>query len=78
MEVEIGNKQFLPLRSESFFFLIIISFIYFWLHWVFIAVRGLFFFFFFFVSSCGERGILFIAVHGLLIAVASLIVEHGV
>ena len=28
--------------------------------------------------SCGERGILFIAVHGLLIAVASLIVEHGV
>ena len=28
-------------------------------------------------SSCGERGLLFIAVHGLLIAVASLIVEHG-
>ena len=28
-------------------------------------------------SSCGERGLLFIAVHGLLIAVASLVVEHG-
>ena len=42
----------------------------FWLRWVFIAVRGLF-------SSCGERGLLFIAVRGLLIAVASLAVEHG-
>ena len=28
-------------------------------------------------SSCGERGLLFIAVCGLLIAVASLAVEHG-
>ena len=28
-------------------------------------------------SSCGEWGLLFIAVHGLLIAVASLVVEHG-
>ena len=28
-------------------------------------------------SSCGERGLLFVAVHGLLIAVASLVVEHG-
>ena len=28
-------------------------------------------------SSCGERGLLFIAVCGLLIAVASLVVEHG-
>ena len=31
----------------------------------------------FFFSSCGERGLLFIAVHGLLIVVASLVVEHG-
>ena len=44
--------------------------IYFWLHWVFIAVRGLF-------SSCGKRGLLLVAVHGLLIAVASLLAEHG-
>ena len=28
-------------------------------------------------SSCGERGLLFIEVRGLLIAVASLVVEHG-
>ena len=28
-------------------------------------------------SSCGKQGLLFIAVHGLLIAVASLVAEHG-
>ena len=28
-------------------------------------------------SSCSERRLLFVAVHGLLIAVASLVVEHG-
>ena len=28
-------------------------------------------------SSCGEQGLLFIAVRGLLTAVASLVVEHG-
>ena len=28
-------------------------------------------------SSCGERGLLFIVVHGLLIAVASLVADHG-
>ena len=28
-------------------------------------------------SSCGEQGLLFVAVHGLLIAVASVVVEHG-
>ena len=28
-------------------------------------------------SSCGERGLFFVAVRGLLIAVASLVVEHG-
>ena len=27
-------------------------------------------------SSCGERGLLFIVVRGLLIAVASLVAEH--
>ena len=43
---------------------------YFWLHWVFVAARGLF-------SSCGERGLLFVAVRGLLIAVASPVVERG-
>ena len=28
-------------------------------------------------SSCGERGLLFVVVRGFLIAVASLVVEHG-
>ena len=28
-------------------------------------------------SSCGERGLLFVVVRGLLIAVASLVVKHG-
>ena len=28
-------------------------------------------------SSCGERGLLFVAVRGLLIAVASLVVKRG-
>ena len=54
-------------------------------------LRKPFFFFFFLIifgcvgslllraafSSCGERGLLFVAVRGLLIAVASLVVEHG-
>ena len=29
-------------------------------------------------SSCSERGLLFVVVHTLLIAVASLVVEHGI
>ena len=29
------------------------------------------------LSSCGEQGLLFIAVHCLLLAVVSLVVEHG-
>ena len=53
-----------------FFFFLINFYIYFWLHWVFVAARGLF-------SSCSERGLLFIAVLGLLILVASLVAEHG-
>ena len=28
-------------------------------------------------SSCGEWGLVFVAVHGLLIVVASLVAEHG-
>ena len=44
--------------------------IYFWLHWVFIAVRGL-------SLVVVSGGLLFVAVHRLLIAVASLVAEHG-
>ena len=43
-------------------------FIYFWLRWVFVAMRAF--------SSCSEQGLLFIAVRGLLIATASLVAEH--
>ena len=50
-------------QSFSFFFNInlLILFIYLWLHWVFVAARGL----------------SLVAVCGLLIAVASLVAEHG-
>ena len=44
--------------------------IFFWLRWVFVAARRAF-------SSCGEQGLLFVAVRGLLIAVASLVAKHG-
>ena len=60
----------LSVESEIFFFFQLIYFIY-----LFLAALGLrccaraF-------SSCGERGLLFVAVCGLLTAVASL-VEHG-
>ena len=39
-------------------------------HWVFVAAHGL-------SLSCSGRALLFIVVHGLLIAVASLAAEHG-
>ena len=42
--------------------------IYFWLHWVCCCARAF--------SSCGKWGLLFLAVHGLLTVVASLVVEH--
>ena len=46
-----------------------IYFIYFWLHWVFVAVLGF--------SLPAASGGYSVAVHGLLIAVASLVVEQG-
>ena len=57
-------------RQSLFFSLLIclsfsFLFIYFWLCWVFIA------------AHCGEWGLLFVAVNGLLNAVASLVMEHG-
>ena len=56
-------------------FLFINLFIYFWLHWVFIAVRGLSLV----AASGGFYSLLRcagVAVCGLLIAVASLVAEH--
>ena len=50
------------LRTSFFFFY---KFIYcFWLRWVFVAASLLF-------SSCSKRGLLFVALRGLLITVAS-------
>ena len=60
----------MPPKSVLFCFFLTYLFI-FWLCWVFIAACGLF------LSSCGEQGLLFIVVCGLLIEVASLVVEHG-
>ena len=48
--------------------LIFFSFIYLWLHWVFVAALTF--------SGFDERGLLFSVVHGLLIAVPSLAAEH--
>ena len=42
---------------------------YFWLCWVFVPVQAF--------SNCGEWRLLFIAVHRLFIAEASLVVEQG-
>ena len=60
------------MRAPSFFFFInlFILFIYFWLHWVFVTVHRLSL-----VAASGK--VLFIAVRGLLITVASLVAEHG-
>ena len=58
-------------QNHSFFFLnLFILFIDFWLHWVFVAARGLSLV----VASGGYSSV---AVRGLLIAVASLVEEHG-
>ena len=57
-----------PTISILFFKNFIYLFI--WLRWVFVAVRGLF-------SGCGEWELLFVALRRLLIAVASLVAEHG-
>ena len=60
-----------PASAGGFFFFInLFMFVCFWLCWVLIAARGLSF-------SCGEWGLLFVAVSGLLIVAASLVVEHG-
>ena len=54
---------------NKFIYLFIYLFIV-WLHWVFVVARGLSL-----VAASG--GLLFVAVCGLLTAVASLAVEHG-
>ena len=63
-----GSSASPGLSFASFFFNKIIYLFIFWLHWVFVAARGL--------SSCGEQGLFLVVVHGLT-AVASLVAEHG-
>ena len=66
-------QNFIP-KGSLFIFKIylLIFFIYFFLAgWVFVAVRGLS------LVAVGGGGLLFVAVHRLLIAVASLVAEHG-
>ena len=58
-----------PGKPGTFVFNIFIYF-YFWLHWVFVAARGLF-------SSCGKQGLLFLAVRGLLIGWLLLLQSTG-
>ena len=68
--VEVSSYNYVSISPISFLKnKFIYLFIYFWLRWVFVAARRLF-------SSCGKRGLLFVAARGLLIAVASLVVEH--
>ena len=68
---EVSVAQLQKHHLEAFFFFLIYLFIY-----LFLVALGLrcctraF-------SSCGEQGLLFVAVHRLLIAVASLVAEHG-
>ena len=53
------------MTPHSYFppFIFLKMFVYFWLRWVFVAAWVF--------SSCGERGLLFVAVRSLLVAVAS-------
>ena len=62
---------YLSLSLFLFFFNIFIYlFIYFWLHWVFVAARGL-------SLVAASRGYSSLQLCELLITVASLAVEHG-
>ena len=65
----VGGFPFLHTLSSIYCCRLLFLF-YFRLHWVFVAVRGLF-------SSCSKRGPLFVVVRRLLIAVAPLVAEHG-
>ena len=61
--------NYLTINKTTVFKINLFNLFDFWLHWVFVAGRELF-------SGCGERGLLFVVVRRLLIAVASLVAEH--
>ena len=67
-------------RSATFFFPPLLKIYLFilknlFIYYLFLAALGLCCYAWVF-SSCGEQGLLFVAVHGLLIVVASLVAEH--
>ena len=63
-----GNSDTCYNMDESFFFLIFLIYLFLAALGLLCCARTL--------SSCGERGLLFVAVHRLLIAVASPVAEH--
>ena len=65
-----------PGKPLNTFFIYYFYFLNLFIYYLFLAVLGLHCCMWAF-SSCGERGPLFVAVHRLLIAVAFLVVEHG-
>ena len=71
MSIQVFYPFFNQILCFCFFFLKFIYFIY-----LFLTALGLHCCTWAF-SSCGERGLLFVAVRGLLIAVASFVAEHG-
>ena len=65
------RTEYTRIQMPKNFLLLFLKFIY-----IFIAALGLCCCTWAF-SSCGEQGLLFVAVRGLLIVVASLVAEHG-
>ena len=61
--------------TRVFFFFFLNKFIYLFIYFIFGCVGSSLLCAGFF-SGCSEQGLLFVAVHGLLIAVASLVAEH--
>ena len=51
------------------FVVLVLFFIFLWLDWVFVAAPAF--------SGCIERGVTLVSVSRLLVAVVSLVVEHG-
>ena len=63
------SESILPMFSSKSFKKLFVCLFIFWLHEVFIAVCGL--------SSCSKQGLLCVAVHGLLIEMATLVGNMG-
>ena len=70
LSADSNDLSYLEITVEQVFFKKLINlFIYLWLCWVFVSVRGL-------SLVCGKWGPLFIAVRGPLTIAASLVAEH--